>query len=48
MKFLLDQVFKNKKLIDIKDNFGRTPLHIAAAVNYPEMCTFLIKEAEGT
>ena len=25
------------------DNYGRTPLHIAAAVDYPEMVEFLIK-----
>lgn len=29
--------------VNAKDHFGRTPLHLAAAVNYPEMVEFLIE-----
>ena len=28
--------------IDVQDNFGRAPLHVAAAVDYSEMVEFLI------
>ena len=28
--------------VNIKDNFGRSPLHVAAAADYVEMMTFLI------
>ena len=28
--------------INLPDFYGRTPLHIAAASDYPEMCDFLI------
>ena len=30
--------------IDIQDNFGRAPLHVAAAVDYAEMVEFLINK----
>ena len=38
-QFLIDQ----KANINVADNYGRTPLHVAAAVDYPEMVNFLIK-----
>lgn len=38
-QFLLDQ----KADINVADNYGRTPLHVAAAVDYPEMVTFLVE-----
>ena len=28
--------------INLPDFYGRTPLHVAASENYPEMCSFLI------
>lgn len=28
--------------VNIADKYGRTPLHVAAAVDYPEMVQFLI------
>ncbi len=37
-KFMIE----HKADINQKDNYGRTPLHIAAAVDYPEMVEFLI------
>ena len=37
-RFLLE----HKAKLDQPDNYGRTPLHIAAAVDYPEMVKFLI------
>ena len=37
-KFLLEHGAN----LDQPDNYGRTPLHIAAAVDYPEMVKFLI------
>ena len=30
--------------MDKADNYGRTPLHVAAAVDYPEMVNFLISK----
>lgn len=38
-KFLLEHGAQ----IDHADNFGRTALHVAAAVDYPEMVRFLIE-----
>ena len=38
-QFLLD----HKANINKADNYGRTPLHVAAAVDYPEMVTFLVE-----
>ena len=29
--------------INLKGKYGRTPLHLAAAVNYPEMVEFLLQ-----
>jgi len=29
--------------VNVKDNLGRTPLHVAAAVDYADMCTFLVE-----
>lgn len=29
--------------INLPDNYGRTPLHVASAVDYPEMVEFLIE-----
>ncbi len=37
-KFMIE----HKADVNQKDNYGRTPLHIAAAVDYPEMVEFLI------
>lgn len=41
-KFLLEHGGK----INQADNYGRTPLHVAAAVDYPEMCQFLIENGK--
>ena len=30
------------------DNFGRTPMHVAAAVDYPDMVAFLIRKKGKT
>ena len=30
--------------VDAADQFGRTPLHVAAAVDYPEMVNLLIEK----
>ena len=37
-KFLIE----HKADINLADNYGRTALHIAAAVDYAEMVTYLI------
>ena len=29
--------------VNQSDNFGRTPLHVASAVNFPEMVSFLLE-----
>lgn len=39
-KFLIEEAKAN---INQADKLGRTPLHVAAAVDYPEMVNFLIK-----
>ena len=36
-------LLENKADINQADNYGRTPLHVAAAVDYPEMVNFLIE-----
>ena len=33
--------------VNQKDVFGRTPLHVAAAVDYPEMVNLLIEHGGG-
>lgn len=38
-QFLLDEGAD----INHPDHLGRTPLHVAAAVDYPEMCEVLIE-----
>ena len=43
-KFLLEQGANINK----GDNYGRTALHVAAAVDYPEMVEFLIKNGGET
>ena len=44
--FLIQQgikIFSGAK-IDMQDNFGRAPLHVAAAVDYAEMVEYLINK----
>ncbi len=36
--------FETGAEVDKADNYGRTPLHVAAAVDYPEMVNFLISK----
>ena len=38
-KFLLEK----RANVNAKDNYGRTPLHVASAVDYPEMVQLLIE-----
>ena len=33
-------------LINQADSYGRTPLHVAAAVDYAEMCQFLVEKGQ--
>ena len=32
--------------LNVADQYGRTPLHVAAAVDYADMCEFLIENRE--
>ena len=42
MLFRSQFLVENGGDVNIADNFGRTPLHVAAAVDYPEMIEFLV------